>query len=185
VRLYLIVFNISAAGWAHLALNVVVGQRASGSACNFFKPLVSYVPTSIVSLLIPKPKATNGFSNTLAYYLHSYIPATYNSTFSTLGPVQSLAALEIFHVLFGLVRSPLPTTVIQVSFSSGVSLSAFLTSTRVHFILLWSLFGLSPKYRAMDTTRCRLQAAACLRGLHGYVSCTPSASAREVRHSSC
>lgn len=119
MRLYLIAFNVfSAAGWAHviyLALNVVIGQRASGSAYNFSKLLVSYVPTSIVSLLIPQPKATNDFSNTLAYYLHPYIPATYNSTFSTLAPVQSLAALEIFHVLFGLVRSPLPTTIIQVS----------------------------------------------------------------------
>ncbi|OJA15406.1 COP9 signalosome subunit CSN2 [Rhizopogon vesiculosus] len=66
-------------------------------------------------LFSPQPKATNHFSNTLAYFLRPYILATYNSTFFALAPVQSLAALEIIHVLLGLVRSPLPTTVIQVS----------------------------------------------------------------------
>ncbi|OJA09863.1 hypothetical protein AZE42_06258, partial [Rhizopogon vesiculosus] len=119
VRCYLIVFNaLSAAGWAYviyLALSVIIGQRASSSAYNFLKPLVSYVPTSIATLFSPQPEATNHFSNTLASFLRPYIPATYNSTFSALAPVQSLAALEIIHVLLGLVRSPLPTTVIQVS----------------------------------------------------------------------
>lgn len=119
VRFYLIAFNaLSAAGWAYviyLALAVSRGQRASSSVHDFFKPLASYVPTSIVTLLTPQPKATNNFSTTLAYFLHSYVPATYESTFSALAPVQSLAALEILHVLFGFVRSPLPTTVVQVS----------------------------------------------------------------------
>ncbi|KAG1771750.1 PTPLA-domain-containing protein [Suillus occidentalis] len=119
VRFYLIAFNaLSATGWAYviyLALAVFRGQRASSSAYNFFKPLVSYVPTSITEFLTPQPKTTNHFSTTLAYFLHPYIPATYESTFSTLGPVQSLAALEILHVLLGFVRSPLPTTIIQVS----------------------------------------------------------------------
>lgn len=118
VRFYLIAFNaLSAAGWAYviyLALAVFRGQCASSSVHDF-KPLVSYVPTSIVALWTPQPKATNSFSTTLAYFLHSYIPATYESTFSALAPVQSLAALEILHVLFGFVRSPLPTTVVQVS----------------------------------------------------------------------
>lgn len=119
VRFYLIAFNaLSAAGWAYviyLALNVFRGQRASSSAYDFFKPLASYVPTSIVVFLTPQPKATNHFSTTLAYFLHPYFPATYESTFSALAPVQSLAALEILHVLLGFVRSPLPTTVVQVS----------------------------------------------------------------------
>lgn len=112
-------FNaLSAAGWAHivyLALCVVMGQPASSSAYDCFKPLVSYVPTSIVSLFTAQPIATNHFSDTLAFYLRPYVPATYNSTFTVLAPVQSLAALEVIHVLVGLVRSPLPTTIIQVS----------------------------------------------------------------------
>ncbi|KAG1832503.1 PTPLA-domain-containing protein [Suillus variegatus] len=119
VRFYLITFNaLSAAGWAYviyLALAVFRGQCASSSVHDFFKPLASYMPTSIVALLTPQPKATNNFSTTLAYFLHSYIPATYESTFFALAPVQSLAALEILHVLFGFVRSPLPTTIVQVS----------------------------------------------------------------------
>lgn len=119
MRCYLIAFNaLSAAGWAHviyLALSVVMDQRASSSAYSFFEPLVHYVPTSIVSLFNAQPKATNHFSNTLACYLRPYVPATYDSTFSALAPVQSLAALEVIHVLLGLVRSPLPTTLMQVS----------------------------------------------------------------------
>ncbi|OJA09882.1 hypothetical protein AZE42_10391 [Rhizopogon vesiculosus] len=118
---YLIVFNaLSAAGWTYiiyLAFSVIIGQRASSSAHNFSKSLLSYIPTSIVTLfsLQPQAKATNHFSNTLASFLCPYIPATYNSTFSALAPLQSFAALEIIHVFLGLVRSPLPTTVIQVS----------------------------------------------------------------------
>ncbi|KAG1878359.1 PTPLA-domain-containing protein [Suillus subluteus] len=119
VRFYLIAFNaLSAAGWAYviyLALAEFRGQRASSSAYDFFKPLASYVPTSIVVFFTPQPKTTNQFSTTLAYFLHPYVPATYKFTFSVLTPVQSLAALEILHVLLGFVRSPLPTTVIQVS----------------------------------------------------------------------
>jgi very-long-chain (3R)-3-hydroxyacyl-CoA dehydratase len=36
-------------------------------------------------------------------------------TWSVLAPVQSLAALEVVHVLAGRVRSPLPTTLVQVA----------------------------------------------------------------------
>ncbi|KAG2150907.1 PTPLA-domain-containing protein [Suillus clintonianus] len=119
VRSYLIAFNaLSAAGWAYviyLTLAVFRGQHAPISAYDFFKPLASYVPTSIIEFLIPQPTTTNRFSTTLAYLIRPYFPATYDSTFFALAPVQSLAALEILHVLFGLVRSPLPTTVIQVS----------------------------------------------------------------------
>lgn len=119
VRFYLITFNaLSAAGWAYviyLALAIFRDQRASSSAYDFFKPLTSYVPTSIVTFLTRQPKTTNHFSTTLAYFLHPYFPATYEFTFSALAPVQSLAAFEILHVLLGFVRSPLPTTVVQVS----------------------------------------------------------------------
>ncbi|KAG1723612.1 PTPLA-domain-containing protein [Suillus paluster] len=119
VRFYLIAFNaLSAAGWAYviyLALGVFIGQSASSSAYDFFKPLASYVPTSVVALFTPQSNTSNHFSTTLAYFLRPYFPVTYNSTFFALGPVQSLAALEILHVLLGFVRSPLPTTVIQVS----------------------------------------------------------------------
>lgn len=119
MRFYLIAFNaLSAAGWAYviyLALGVFIGQTVSSSAYDLFKPLASYVPISVVALFTPQPKTTNQFSTTLAYFLRPYFPATYDTTFSALAPVQSLAALEILHVLLGFVRSPLPTTVIQVS----------------------------------------------------------------------
>lgn len=119
VRSYLIAFNaLSTVGWAsviYLAVAVFRGQRASSSAYDFFKSLASYVPTSIEALITPQPKTTNHFSITLINFLHPYFPATYKSTFSALAPVQSLAALEILHVLLGFVRSPLPTTVVQVS----------------------------------------------------------------------
>ncbi|KAG0701337.1 PTPLA-domain-containing protein [Suillus ampliporus] len=80
-----------AAGWAYV-------KPFQVQAYDLFKPLASYVPISVVALFTPQPKTTNQFSATLAYFLTS-----------------SLAALEILHVLLGFVRSPLPTTVIQVS----------------------------------------------------------------------
>jgi len=39
----------------------------------------------------------------------------YDAVGSTTAVVQSAAVLEIVHVLFGLVRSPLPTTAVQVA----------------------------------------------------------------------
>ncbi|KAF8554180.1 PTPLA-domain-containing protein [Imleria badia] len=43
------------------------------------------------------------------------IGPTYAQSWSVLAPVQSLAALEVVHVALALVRSPLPTTLMQVS----------------------------------------------------------------------
>ncbi|KAG6372292.1 PTPLA-domain-containing protein [Boletus reticuloceps] len=45
----------------------------------------------------------------------SYVPATHHQSWSVVAPVQSLAALEVVHVLLRLVRSPLPTTFMQVA----------------------------------------------------------------------
>lgn len=94
--MYLIAFNIvSAVGWA-----VVLALTIAGVVVND--------PTN-------NHTAANALSTTLASALARFVPATYAQSWSVLAPVQSLAALEVLHVLLGLVRSPLPTTFMQVS----------------------------------------------------------------------
>lgn len=89
--MYLVAFNVvSALGWA-----LVLAAT-----------LAAHAPAQYT--------AANAFSARLAALL-SFVPATHAQSWSLLAPVQSLAALEVLHVLFRLVRSPLPTTFIQVS----------------------------------------------------------------------
>ncbi|KAF9241568.1 PTPLA-domain-containing protein [Melanogaster broomeanus] len=67
--------------------------------------------------------ANNGASPSLLTRLSSYVPSTLpwtsnsrtTNALSKYLQVLSLAALEVLHVLVGLVRSPLPTTLMQVS----------------------------------------------------------------------
>ncbi|KAN0091120.1 Protein tyrosine phosphatase-like protein, PTPLA domain containing protein [Tylopilus felleus] len=90
--MYLIAFNlVSALGWAVVLVASLVPAHS----------FVSY-------------RAVNALSTHIASYI-SFIPPTHAQSWSVLAPVQSLAALEVLHVLLGLVRSPLPTTFVQVS----------------------------------------------------------------------
>ena len=91
--MYLIAFNVvSATGWAVVLVATLAALATS--------PPAPYT-------------AANAFSTQLASLLP--VPATYARSWALLAPVQSLAALEVLHVLLRLVRSPLPTTFMQVS----------------------------------------------------------------------
>lgn len=97
-RSYLVAFNAaSAVGWAavlFLTLNALADRSTS---------------------LASDAAATNDLSRKLVSLVASYVPPSHSASWSVVAPVQSLAALEVLHVLFRLVRSPLPTTLMQVS----------------------------------------------------------------------
>lgn len=130
--MYLIAFNVvSALGWA-----VVLVATLAGLAEN---TAIDYT-------------ASNAFSTRLASFLLPHVPPTYLHSWSVLAPVQSLAALEVLHVLLGLVRSPLPTTFIQVSSRMILiwALVARFSSTHASpiyttMVLAWSLTEV-PRY---------------------------------------
>ena len=94
-KLYLVAFNAaSALGWAAVLFLTLTNHSTS------------------VTLDVA---ATNDFSKTLVSWVAPYVAPSYSASWSVVAPVQSLAALEVLHVLFRLVRSPLPTTLMQVS----------------------------------------------------------------------
>jgi len=94
--MYLTTFNIlSALGWTVVLLNTLRGLAEVPITKNY--------------------TAVNAFSTFLGASLLRYVPATYILSWPVLAPVQSLASLEVVHVILGLVRSPLPTTFVQVS----------------------------------------------------------------------
>ncbi|KAH7921388.1 PTPLA-domain-containing protein [Leucogyrophana mollusca] len=109
-RFYLIAFNgVSGIGWTYvlfLSLYTLYDPSATGK----YNPL-----GSIISYFNSTSKSTNQVSLALVSLLRPYIPSTHAFTYFALAPVQSLAILEIIHVIVGLVRSPLPTTLMQVS----------------------------------------------------------------------
>ena len=106
---------LSAAGWTlvlyrtleHLfaiATNGSGGNASSSSSSSSslfatLKPPV-WVPSVLPARLVP-------------FYQRAC--TTYDVVGSTTAIVQSAAALEVVHVLLGLVRSPLPTTAVQVA----------------------------------------------------------------------
>jgi len=94
--MYLTLFNIvSALGWATVLVATLAGIATSQPARHAI--------------------ALNAFSNQLGSLLLRHVPPTHARSWSVLAPVQSLAALEVVHVLLGRVKSPLPTTFMQVS----------------------------------------------------------------------
>ena len=102
---------LSAAGWTlvlyrtleHLLATATSGggsgSSASSSILAALKPPV-WVPSILPARLVP-------------FYQRAC--TTYDVVGSTTAIVQSAAVLEVLHVLLGLVRSPLPTTVVQVA----------------------------------------------------------------------
>ncbi|KAH7910590.1 PTPLA-domain-containing protein [Hygrophoropsis aurantiaca] len=112
-RFYLILFNgISGMGWTYvlfLAMSTLFdpSNAVKYDSLDYLNPILPYIK--------PVSQSTNQISASIASLLRQYIPSVYSSTFFALLPVQSLAILEVVHVLLGLVRSPLPTTLMQVS----------------------------------------------------------------------
>ncbi|KAF9227376.1 PTPLA-domain-containing protein [Gyrodon lividus] len=113
-RFYLAAFNVvSAAGWAYVLFLTVDAFINKGPSQLFLTRLSSYIPST--SHWSSNTKSTNALSKYFKSLLLPYLPSTYAQSWTAVAPVQSLAALEVLHVLVGLVRSPLPTTLMQVS----------------------------------------------------------------------
>ncbi|KAF8813605.1 protein tyrosine phosphatase [Phlegmacium glaucopus] len=121
-QLYLVVFNvISALGWAYVLILTLVhlfnldGKLNIAPTPNTASSLLSRLFSTISLPKIFKPVTTE--SQLPSYLQPLYQRAT--TLFYRVGAhtalVQTFAVLEIFHVLFGWVRSPLQTTVMQVS----------------------------------------------------------------------
>lgn len=95
VQAYLVSYNVlSVLGWS-LVLYRTLAHLLSAKA-----PPFVWVPSLLPASLTP---------------LYTRACTTYDAVGTTTAYVQTGAVLEVLHVLFGLVRSPLPTTIVQVS----------------------------------------------------------------------
>ena len=122
VQLYLFAFNVvSALGWGYILVLTLLhlfnldGKAQLAPSPNTASSLLSRFFSTLSLPRILKP-LTN--ESRFSYYL---LPIYQRATtlFYRIGPqtalVQTFAVLEVFHVLFGWVKSPLQTTVMQVS----------------------------------------------------------------------
>ncbi|KAI0066076.1 PTPLA-domain-containing protein [Artomyces pyxidatus] len=102
-KAYLVAYNLlSAAGWSYI-LYITLAHLSNSAAPQsliqgFVRPI--YVPSYVPAALVP---------------LYKRASTTYAAVGRDTAYVQSAAALEVLHVLFGFVRSPLPTTAMQVA----------------------------------------------------------------------
>lgn len=98
VKAYLVAYNLlSAAGWSFVLYRTFTHLFGDATA----KPSTFiWVPSLLPASLTP-------------FYTRAC--TTYDAVGTTTAYVQSGAVLEVLHVLLGLVRSPLPTTLVQVS----------------------------------------------------------------------
>ncbi|KAH9985820.1 tyrosine phosphatase-like protein [Russula compacta] len=118
VKAYLVAYNLlSATGWslvlyrtlAHLFTAKIRGatstSAATAAAASILASLKASPPFVWVPSFIPVPLAP----------LYGRACTAYSAVGGTTARVQSVAVLEILHVLFGFVRSPLGTTTAQVA----------------------------------------------------------------------
>ena len=122
VQLYLFAFNvISALGWGYVLILTLVhlfnldGKAHLAPSPNTASSLLSRFFSTLSLPKVIKPVTIE--SRFPSYLQPPYQRAT--TLFYRVGPqtalVQTFAVLEVFHVLFGYVRSPIQTTVMQVS----------------------------------------------------------------------
>jgi very-long-chain (3R)-3-hydroxyacyl-CoA dehydratase len=138
---------MSAFGWSYVLVctlihvfNLDSPDAATTNVTDQAKTTFDRIIQFILSFLpfFPKPRTV-----IIKEQLHSNLPGALGpyleraaSTFSRVGPqtafVQSFAALEVLHVLLGLVRSPLVTTTMQVASR------------------LWLIWGIADRYEAVS-----------------------------------
>lgn len=127
LKVYLVAYNvISTLGWAYvLGLTVTHIFNLDGKSDTIQTPHGT-TATLVLSRFMSSLSLPRAFrflaSNTFETHLPVYLQPIYRratTTYSRVGPltafVQSFAILEVVHVLLGWVRSPLPTTAMQVS----------------------------------------------------------------------
>jgi very-long-chain (3R)-3-hydroxyacyl-CoA dehydratase len=122
IQLYLVAFNvISALGWGYVLILTLLhlfnldGKAQLAPSPNSASSLLSRFFSTLSLPKVLKPVTVE--SRFPSYLQPLYQRAT--TLFFRVGPqtalVQTFAVLEVFHVLFGWVRSPIHTTAMQVS----------------------------------------------------------------------
>ena len=107
IQVYLVAYNLlSAAAWSIVLYRTLAHLFGAPQ-----QPLLATIKASTappfvwVPSLLPARLAP----------LYTRACTTYDAVGTTTARVQTAAVLEVLHVLLGLVRSPLPTTAVQVS----------------------------------------------------------------------
>ena len=126
IKYYLVAFNIlSAFGWGYVLLLTIshlfnLNGDASATSATMTKTASSTLSDFLSTFSIVKSSGI--ISGSLESRLPAYVQPVYlrsMSTFARVGTqtafIQSLAVLEVIHVLLGWVRSPMQTTVMQVA----------------------------------------------------------------------
>ncbi|KAA1471762.1 PTPLA-domain-containing protein [Dentipellis sp. KUC8613] len=113
VQAYLIFYNLlSAAGWSYVLLLTV--DHLFPGALPFAVPKpASSGPTLLERLT--HPTFTPSYIPDALAPVYKRATTTYAAVGEVTAYVQTAAVLEVLHVLFGFVRSPLPTTAMQVA----------------------------------------------------------------------
>jgi very-long-chain (3R)-3-hydroxyacyl-CoA dehydratase len=123
LKVYLVAYNIfSVLGWAYvLGLTLTHLFNLDGNA-DAVQTHSTSVLSRFMSSLLSLPKVLRSTPTTVESRLPSFLQPIYHrstSTYLRVGTqtaiVQTFAVLEVVHVLLGWVRSPLQTTVMQVS----------------------------------------------------------------------
>lgn len=126
IKYYLVVFNvISALGWAYVLALIVVhlfNLDGKSSVTGAAAPKTASSTLSRFLSSFPIFKTSGVSAPSIESYIPTFLQPIYRrstTTFARIGWstafVQSLAILEVLHVLLGWVRSPLQTTIMQVS----------------------------------------------------------------------
>ena len=153
VRYYLVLFNvISAVGWSYLLGLTVIHLFNLDGKTSTTPAALEAASSAFSRFLSTIPVLKSSASSFESYIPPSLLPLYRNSTTTwdrVGGPtaiVQSLAIMEVVHVILGFVRSPLATTAMQVASRlflvwgvldqfPGVRSNPFFTS----MILAWSI----------------------------------------------
>jgi len=124
LKAYLVTYNVlSALGWAYVFAFLVIHLfNLDGNSDNVYEPHKN-TATFVLSRFLWSLSLRKTFrTQTLESHLPSLIQPIYRratTAYTRVGVptafVQSFAFLEVVHVIFGWVRSPLQTTVMQVS----------------------------------------------------------------------
>ena len=131
---YLILYNtLSCLGWGYVLVTTclhltdvplpeILGSTSNGSSSSSFQALVVYIRQLVVELVMEAKGLLTPYINKLVPIviplqlldIYNRMTTTYDVVGGTVAIVQTAAAVEVVHSVAGLVKSPLPTAIIQV-----------------------------------------------------------------------
>jgi very-long-chain (3R)-3-hydroxyacyl-CoA dehydratase len=121
-QLYLVAFNvISALGWGYVLILTLLhlfdldGKAQLAPSSNTASSLLSRFLSTLSLPKVLKPVTIESRFPSYLQPLYQRATTLFYRVGAQTALVQTFAVLEVFHVLFGWVRSPLQTTVMQVS----------------------------------------------------------------------